>query len=189
MPTAGALAWLLLVMVMLVPAWLTGTGARPVIDWRPAVAMSEPWRWWSAAWVHLTAAHLLVNALGAAAVALAGVVAHLPWRAAAAWALAWPATHLLLLLRPSIASYSGLSGVLHAGVAVVAVWVARSAHARSRPIGWALLLGLIAKVLFEAPWREALPYSESLGIATVPFAHAAGVLAGTLTGWSLSRVS
>jgi rhomboid family GlyGly-CTERM serine protease len=187
---AATWAWIGLALLgLLSPALLTGIGTRPAIDWRPSLALAEPWRWWSAAWVHLSGPHLLVNAVGAAVVALAGAIAHLPWRAAGAWALAWPLTHLLLLVRPSIVSYGGLSGVLHAGVAVVAVWLARSQHARSRPIGWALLAGLAVKVMFEAPWRELLPYSPTLGIATVPFAHAAGLVAGALSAWLLSRVS
>jgi hypothetical protein len=49
----------------------------------------------------------------------------------AAWVCAWPLTQLGLLMRPDLSHYGGLSGVLHAGAAIVAlhlVW--RGARAR-----------------------------------------------------------
>lgn len=176
-------------LALLGPALVTGSGREPAIDWDPSRALAEPWRLWSAAWVHLNAKHLAVNALGAVLVGALGVAARLPWRACAAWATAWPLTHAALWLRPDLASYGGLSGVLHAGVAVAAVWLLRAATPRERTIGAALLGGLALKVVLETPWRPELPFSEALDIATVPLAHAAGAIAGTLCGglWSLGR--
>lgn len=170
-------------LALLAPALVTGAGREPAIDWDPSRALAEPWRLWSAAWVHLNAKHLAVNALGAVLVAALGVAARLPWRACAAWAAAWPLTHAALWLQPGLASYGGLSGVLHAGVAVAAVWLLRATTRRTRAIGAALLCGLALKVVLEAPWRATLPFSDALGIATVPLAHAAGAVAGTLSAW------
>ena len=42
-------------------------------------------------------------------------------RCVAAWACAWPLTQLGLLVRPDLLHYGGLSGVLHAGAAIVAL--------------------------------------------------------------------
>lgn len=147
------------------------------IEWQPALAARQPWRAWTAAWVHYSSAHLALNMAGAVLVAMLGAFARVPARAAAAWALAWPLTHAALLLRPGLAHYGGLSGVLHAGVAVVAVALL---GAGARRVGGALLLGLLAKVASEAPWAAALPYSDALGIRVVPFSHAAGLVAGVL---------
>ena len=186
----GSLAWCGFALVALLgPALATGIGARPAIDWQPALALSEPWRLWSAAWVHLSAAHLAVNAAGALLVAALGAAACLPARATLAWALAWPLTHALLAVRPSIDHYGGLSGVLHAGVAVCAMWLVRTSSGRRRAIGMAVMLGLVVKAVIEAPWRAELPVSDLLGIATVPLAHAAGVTAGTLAAllWPARR--
>jgi rhomboid family GlyGly-CTERM serine protease len=166
--------------VLLAPALLNGVGMRPALDWRPGVATSEPWRWWSAAWVHLSTAHLAANAAGTVLIAALGVAARLPWRATTAWAMAWPLTHAALVLGPPLSHYGGLSGVLHAGAAVTGTWLALHERGRSRGIGAALLAGLTVKVLLEAPWRTELPYAPALGIHTVPFAHAAGAVAGTL---------
>jgi rhomboid family GlyGly-CTERM serine protease len=178
----GALAWVALALLALLPALVTGVGAQPAIDFRAALAASQPWRLWSAAWVHYSAAHLAVNAAGTVLVAALGVAARLPPRAALAWALAWPLTHALLAVEPRIAYYGGLSGLLHAGVAVAGAWLVCSERGRPRAIGAALLGGLALKVFYEAPWREALPASPALGIVTAPLAHASGALCGAISG-------
>ena len=51
-----------------------------------------------------------------------------------------------------LAYYGGLSGVLHAGVAVVAVQLMIEGPRRRRWIGVALLAGLGLKLISEAPW-------------------------------------
>lgn len=159
---------------------LGGGTLAPALDWRADLWWSEPWRLWSAAWVHLGGGHLGVNLAGATLVAALGVAAAVRPRAAWAWALAWPVTHAALALQPGLLSYGGLSGVLHAGVAVVAVALLRGAAGRRRRIGAALAAGLLLKLVLEAPWSMELAWSSWLGIAVVPWAHAAGALAGAL---------
>src|SRR5204862_6322306 len=91
------------------------------LDWQPARIWREPWRAWSAALVHLSVLHLAANLTGCALVGALGSVARVPRRSVTAWLVAWPLTQLALLARPDLTHYAGLSGVLHAGVAVVAV--------------------------------------------------------------------
>ena len=148
------------------------------IDWQPALAASEPWRALSAAWVHWSALHLAANLAGTAGVALLGHYADLPRRAALAWLAAWPLTHLLLLAQPALAHYGGLSGVLHAGVAVAACWLCADGRRPQRRIGLAIGAGLLLKIGFERPWAGPLSQSAGWDIAIAPMAHAAGVLAG-----------
>jgi rhomboid family GlyGly-CTERM serine protease len=181
-PTRGQVVWVTLALLALLPALAIGIGAQPAIDFRPTLVTTQPWRLWSAAWVHYSAAHLAVNAAGALLVAALGVAARLPTRAAVAWALAWPLMHALLAVEPRVAYYGGLSGLLHAGVAVSGAWLACGERGRPRAIGLALLGGLALKVLGEAPWRDALPTSAALGIVTVPLAHASGALCGAISG-------
>jgi rhomboid family GlyGly-CTERM serine protease len=160
---------------------LLAQGVDPaMLRWQPELAFSQPWRCISAAWVHLSPLHLAANLLGTALLATLGTVAGCGRRAAAAWALAWPLTHLALLLQPSLPSYGGLSGWLHAGVAVAAWQLLRGARGQRQLIGAALLAGLLAKVLLEAPWLGALRQVAGWDIAIAPLAHASGAAAGLL---------
>jgi len=149
------------------------------IDWQPALALVQPWRAFSAVGVHYSLLHLLANLAGAAAVGALGIAARAPHWSAWAWAIAWPLTQVGLLAEPALLHYGGLSGVLHAGVAVIAVvllW-APSTPTR-RGVGLALLAGLIVKILFEAPWGAPLRHPAGIDIAVAPLAHASGLVAG-----------
>lgn len=148
------------------------------LDWQPALAAAEPWRAWTAAFVHYSALHLAANVAGTLLVGALGVAAKLPVRSAIAWALAWPLGHAGLLLRPDLLHYGGLSGVLHAGVACAAVGLVAQGRGRRRAIGVAMLAVLVAKVLGEAPWGEALRRTAGWDIAIAPLAHASGLIAG-----------
>ena len=76
----------------------------------------------TAAFVHYSALHLAANLAGAALVGALGVAARVP----RAMALRVARSHgrsrsSACSLRPDLLHYGGLSGVLHAGVAVVGV--------------------------------------------------------------------
>jgi len=148
------------------------------LDWQPAHAIGQPWRWWTAAFVHWSVQHLFANLAAALVVAGFGMAGRLPGGAALAWLAAWPLTHGLLLLQPALAHYGGLSGLLHAGVAVAVVhMVARGDH-RQRWVGACVLAGLLVKLVLEAPWGEPLRRSAEWDIAVAPIGHAAGAVAG-----------
>ncbi len=106
----------------------------------------------------------------------------MPAAAALAWALAWPLTHLALLAQPALSSYGGLSGVLHAGAAVVAVWLLLRGRGARRWIGAAVLLGLVVKVVSEAPWQAPAQAVAGLDFPVAAAAHASGLVAGALLG-------
>ena len=155
----------------------------PLLDWQPALATTEPWRAFTAAFVHWSALHLGANLLGAAVVAALGLAARLPARAAIAWLLAWPLTQIGLAVQPALLHYGGLSGVLHAGVAVAAWWLLvghEPGQRRRRMLGGAVMAGLVLKVLLEQPWGAPLRTGGGWDIATAPLAHATGLLAGLL---------
>lgn len=154
------------------------------IDWQPALALREPWRAFSAVFVHYSGLHLGANVAGALLVGALGAAARVPLGAAVAWAAAWPLTQLGLLVQPQLLHYGGLSGVLHAGVAVVALQSMAADAARQRRIGLAIFAVLIAKVLSETPWGPPLRHPPGWDIAITPLAHASGVLAGTLAALS-----
>lgn len=185
-------AWLGVGLLLLVPSLLIAQQpglARMTLSWVPTLAWHEPWRWWSAAWVHLSTLHLLANLAGGVLVLLLGWVARLPREAAWAWALAWPLTHLGLLLAPDLLRYGGMSGVLHAGVAVAAVALVREAALRrDRMLGALLLAGLCAKVLGERAWAQTLVTPPGWDIAVAPLAHASGTVCGAVAALVLVRV-
>lgn len=151
------------------------------LDWQPALAWGQPWRWVSAAWVHWSPLHLVANLAGIGVVAWLGSAARLPPAAALAFAGAWPLTHGGLLAQPALAHYGGASGVLHAAVAVAACWLVVKERGRVRWLGAFIGAGLVAKLALEAPWGDTLVRAPGWDIAISPWAHASGAVMGGLS--------
>ncbi len=175
--------WLLLGALLALGALAGWFAPRAALDWQPGLAAGEPWRWWTAAFVHWSPLHLSANLAGLFAVAALGRVANVPAVLALAWGASWPFTHLALLLRPELLHYGGLSGLLHGGVAVASVFIVQRGSGRTVWIGWALLAGLAVKIALEAPWGPALRAASGSDIAVAPLAHATGALCGLLCAW------
>lgn len=171
---------------MALAALALGTAPREALDWQPGLAVWQVWRAWTAAFVHLSPLHLQANLLGCAVVAAFGVVAGVPREATWAWLLAWPLTHVALGLHPQLLHYGGLSGLLHAGVAIAALHVAWRGPRRQRLVGVAVLAGLVLKLSLEQAWLgEARPV-PGWDIPIAPFAHLTGAVAGLVCGaWAL----
>ncbi len=181
----SAAPWLALCALAAGGALLAQALDLATLRWQPELVLRQPWRWISAAWVHLSTLHLAANLAGCALVAALGVAAGCGARATAAWALAWPLTHLGLLGQAALTSYGGLSGVLHAAVAVAAWQLLRGEHGLRRAVGAALLAGLVVKLLLEAPWSGPLRQVPGWDIAIAPLAHTTGALAGWLCAVAL----
>lgn len=181
MRLTGTRAWLALAALLGGAALIGALAPRAALDWQPALWPAQPWRAWSAAAVHLSAGHLGANLLGLALVAALGREAGCTGRDTLAWALAWPLTHLGLLLQPALTHYAGLSGVLHAGVAVAGWRLVLAGRGVARGVGVALLAGLLAKVALEAPWLGPVQRWPGWAIPIAPLAHATGIAAGTVT--------
>jgi rhomboid family GlyGly-CTERM serine protease len=182
-------AWLAISALLAGGALLSWFGGSAGWDWQPHLAAHQPWRWWSAALVHLSLLHLLANLLATALVAAYGWAARAPVEIALAWLAAWPLTHLALLAKPELTHYGGLSGVLHAGVAAVSVLLVMRAAGAQRFIGWMMLIGQAIKLLVEESWGAALHPPTELDVAVAPLAHAAGSLAGALFAWLALRLT
>ncbi len=181
-PAAAPLAWVGVAAALLLGS-VALSGVGPLrLDWQPGLAWQEPWRAWTAAWVHYSALHLLANLFGGILVAAFGVVARLPRRAALAWLAAWPLTQIGLALRPDLSHYGGLSGVLHAGVGIVAIHLLIDGRGARRWLGGAVLLVVAIKIGLESPLGPAFRESAGWDIAVAPFAHLSGLAAGVVTG-------
>lgn len=183
-------AWLLLGGTLaagsLVGWWLP----QDAFAWQADRALAQPWRLLTAAWVHLSLAHLLINLAGTLVIVAFGLAAGCGRRDAGAWLVSWPLTHALLWLHPGLHSYAGLSGVLHAGVAVACMALVTRAHGLPRGIGAAVLLGLMAKLALEDPLSAAVQHSSDWGFPVAVVAHATGAAAGlicALVAWVTSR--
>lgn len=179
------LAWPAAMAATALAAWLLYAVPLHALDWEPALVAAEPWRAVTPAMAHWSPQHLAMNLAGAAAMALLGWRALLGPRAVAAWLLAWPLTHLGLLLQPALLHYAGLSGVLHAAAAVTAATLlVRRGDRRQRLVGGLLSAGLLVKLIAEQPWGPATPRIEGYDFALAPAAHASGAAAGLLA-WAL----
>ena len=179
--TRPGIAWVALSAGFAICALLGWRVPHELLDWQPTRAFIEPWRLLTPIAVHYSATHLIGNLAGVALAAAGGVAAMVPTRLAWAWLAAWPLTHLGLLLRPDLQHYGGLSGLVHAGVAALVVWVLASARTRAqRVVGVAIAVGLLAKLLSEAPWGPALRRPEGWDITVAPLVHTTGAIAGTL---------
>lgn len=175
-------AWAAVATVLALGAVVLWPAPDTMFDWQPQLALSQPWRAWSAAYVHLSPLHLMANLLGCAAVAAFGVAARLPRHAAWAWVAAWPLTHAALVVQPLLSHYSGLSGVLHAGVAVGALHLVWRESGTRLAIGWAVLAGVVAKLLFETPWAGPTQAADGWDIPIAPLGHLTGAVSGLVCG-------
>ena len=177
-------AWVAVAALHALAALATWPLTRDDLDWQPALAALQPWRALSGAWVHWSLSHLLANLAGCAALAWLGWRAGLRGAQVLAWLCAWPLTQLLLLGWPALQHYGGLSGLLHAGVAITAIELL-SRHGRERLVGTLLGAGLLAKLTLEAPLGPALRQVDGWDIAIAPAAHLSGVLAGAICALAL----
>jgi rhomboid family GlyGly-CTERM serine protease len=148
---------------------------------RAGIGAGEWWRLVTGHLVHLGAAHLAMNALGAVLVAWL-VGAHLR-------PLAWAVTALACALgigmglfwgRPDLEWYVGLSGVLHG--LLVAGGVAALADQRERGFAGILLMAVIAKLAWEQVSGAATASAALAGGAVVVDAHLFGAITGAIAG-------
>ena len=178
--------WPLLTGLWALAAGLAVALPSTALDWQPALAGSQPWRFFSAAFVHWSAQHLIANLAGCALLAWLGAAARLPARCSTAWLLAWPLTQAGLLAWPTLTRYGGLSGLLHAGAAIAVLELLGQRRGVDRAIGAALAAGLLLKLWLEHPLAEpALREVAGWDIQLAPAAHLSGALAGALA-WAIS---
>jgi rhomboid family GlyGly-CTERM serine protease len=174
----GSVAWLVLSGILAAGA-CAGWWVNPEnLAWNAELNASQPWRHFTAAWAHLSGAHLVANLAGALVVALFGAAAPCTARDTWAWLAAWPLTHVLLSLQNDLRLYAGLSGVLHAGVVIACMALLTRRRGSARLIGGAVLAGLFVKLLGEDALSAAVQHSPDWGFPVAVLAHASGAAAG-----------
>ena len=170
--------------------WWMGDGLGQWMTWRADDWMQRPWTLWTSAWVHRNTPHLISNQLAVGALAAMAWVLRPDARASVAWVVAWPLIPLCQPWWPIVGYYVGLSGLVHAAVAAVAVcWlISPGHHALSRRWGVMLAAGLTAKLLWEQAWARPVVWSEDLNMSVVQSAHLVGATVAALMTWVLMRV-
>src|SRR5262245_14171602 len=158
---------LLLVIGAVIAAELLSLG--DVLEYRRAVAFTEPWRLLTAHFVHLSFLHAVLNGV---ALLLLGRLFGDRLKPGEFWTILLGAPVVISLafwlVLPELHWYRGLSDVLHSiYFAGCVVWISTtSGRARWLPIA-ALLVGL-GKVLIEQPWDSSFPVHPMLRVAVVP---------------------
>ncbi|WP_457389326.1 rhombosortase [Roseateles sp. P5_E1] len=176
--------WLMLCAALAALSLLAWPLPRAALDWQPALIAAQPWRAVTAAFVHWTPIHLGANLAGCAALALLGWRATMGSSEALAALIALPLTQLGLLLRPELRHYAGLSGELHALVAIAAMALL-TRGGRERWVGAGIALGLVSKLFLEHPLGPVLRDTPGFDFPVAPFAHLTGAVAGALA-WRLT---
>ena len=140
---------------------------------RAAVEGGALWRLWTGHLVHHTAAHFAFD-VSVALLLLCFV------RRPLAWLVLPPVVGgVVLLARPHLATYAGLSGVLHGLTVLAGFDVLRELRGLERWIAGGLLLGVIAKAVVEAALGVSIfSGGFDMGAETVFVAHLAGVAGG-----------
>jgi len=162
--------------------WWMGERLANQFVWRSVDWLDRPWSLWTSAWVHMNTQHLISNQLAVGALTAMAWVLKPGWRASLAWVLVWPVIPLAMPFWPHVGYFAGLSGLIHAAVAVSGVYLvaAQVTVPKARRWGMMLLLGLALKLWLEQAWLHPVVWNEGLGMSVVQCAHLVGVLSGLL---------
>lgn len=138
---------------------------------------SEPWRWWTAHWVHVGWIHYLLNM--AAFLFLPFIFPQLKNRFLFLLVFSLPVliSFSFYYLYPHIEAYAGFSGVLHGIYVATAIYYLQFSKERKFSL---LVLGLIlAKIIWENTFGSTQT-AALIGSAVLVEAHLLGVLWGAL---------
>lgn len=157
-----------------------------LLEWHRASPPHEVWRNWTSAGLHWSMWHLGANLAGCLALVVWGRACALGTGPTVAWLLAWPLTQASLWLTADLQHYGGLSGVLHAGVAIGATQLLIRRSRAERELGIWVMTGLACKLVLETPSPlsaalhavDPLDVSGYAGFSVAYQVHWAGSLAG-----------
>ncbi len=149
------------------------------VYWRDGILHGEYWRLVTGNFVHLNWQHASLNLVAWFLVWVYGarVCGLATWLVSLLLCASGVGIGLLLLL-PEIELYSGLSGVLH-GLLVVVAGLRLLAWRRDYS-AWAILVAVLAKLVFEGVWGSAGATVDWIGMMVVSEAHLYGALSGAL---------
>jgi membrane associated rhomboid family serine protease len=166
--------------LLCIAVWLLPVDWQIALRWRADGWLTTPWTLWSASITHLSDPHLLANLVGLLCLAIIGEHLGANHHDALALLIAWPLTHLALLLWSQIQFYAGFSGLNYALAGII---IARSAihfivNRLISVIAFIFTSLLLAKLIWEAPWAQPLRMDASWGFTVVQAAHLSGAVCG-----------
>ncbi len=156
-------------------------GANHPLAWQPQHALARLWTLWTAAWIHLSWAHLVGNLLALGALAVLGHSIRAGTAAAVALLVAWPLATASLVLWPQVTGYAGLSALIHA--AALVLFAQAAIYSVAKPFAYVLLVGVGLKLLTERAWQHPVVFDPSWGFNVVVASHLGGALAGAVSGF------
>jgi rhomboid family GlyGly-CTERM serine protease len=165
-----------------IAVWLFPVDWQIALRWRADGWITAPWTLWTASLTHLSDPHLLANLVVLLCLAIIGDHLGANDLDALAVMLAWPLTHLALLLWPQVQFYAGFSGLNHAlaGILIARTAIHLIAKRQLSAIGFVFTSLLLAKLILEAPWVQPLRMDASWGFTVVQAAHLSGISCGFL---------
>ena len=161
---------------------------QPLLVWqRPLIADGEIWRLVSGNLTHTNWPHMIMNSLGLAIITFI-FRRYFTSQRLGLLILTISGFIGISLLLSSMEWYAGLSGVLHGLFA----WGAIQDIKAKDKLGWVLLIGVIAKVLWEQVSGGSASSAELIGARVAVEAHLVGVLGGVLFSlpqWMKKRIA
>lgn len=194
----GSRSWLLLCGIHGVASsllWWVRDSSLQRLTWQFDTVWSMPWTLWTSAWVHMNPPHLIFSQMGLGLLAALAWVLRPPWVSTWAWLLSWPLAQACLVAWPQIGYAAGLSGLLHAGAAVLAVHLLMGVARipKGRRWGSLLLLALVVKLGMERGWSQPVVWDGGTELSVVQALHLTSALWGAalalLLPWSWRWVS
>lgn len=142
--------------------------------------LSQPWRFWTAHWVHLSWIHACLNIL--AFVCLFGIFPKVNqlWISGLLLLLSPLLSLIFYLYLPQLEAYAGLSGVLHGLYAATAILML--AWRSERLYALLVLLLLMLKLAWEQQ-HGALQTEQLIGYPVLVDAHLYGAILGVIAGF------
>ncbi|MBY6185825.1 rhombosortase [Marinobacter hydrocarbonoclasticus] len=176
-PSASQLAGPALLSALALLCWLLPSLYEPLIWSRAQIGEGQWWRLWSGHLLHSNTAHLLMN-LGGLWLIFALHQPHYRWRTMALLSIAMMAMIGVSLYEwvPQTQRYVGLSALLHG----LFTWGAVQDIRRGWRAGYALLIGVFAKVGWELYHGGSADVAALIDARVAVESHALGVASGLI---------
>lgn len=141
------------------------------------VFLSEPWRWWTAHWVHVGWVHYILNVLALACLPL--LFPNIRIKTLLALLIILPPLLSLsfYVFYPNVYAYAGLSGILH-GLFIFCALVSLK-EKKERNFALIVLSLILIKILWES-FFGALQTEQLIGHPVLTQAHLLGVIFGSV---------